>query len=58
MKSKKDVRYMIYEETDKGTFFHHSTTSLVLHLAKKRRMIEQGRPFNVVYKLLKPKSEG
>ena len=53
MKTKKDVRYMIYEETDKGTFFHHSTTSLVLHLAKKRRMIEQGRPFNVVYKLLK-----
>ena len=56
--NKKDVRYMIYEETDKGTFFHHSTTSLVLHMAKKRRMIKQGRRFNVVYKLLNPNSEG
>lgn len=53
MKTKKDVRYMIYEELKEGNFLHHSTTSLVLHMAKKRRMIKQGRKFNVVYKLLK-----
>lgn len=51
--NKKDVRYMIYEQLKEGTFFHHSTTSLALHMAKKRRMIKQGRRFKVVYKLLK-----
>jgi len=56
--NKKDVRYMIYEQLKEGSFLHHSTTSLVLHMAKKRRMIKQGRKFNVVYKLLNPNSEG
>ena len=51
--NKKDVRYMIYEQLKEGSFLHHSTTSLVLHMAKKRRMIKQGRQFKVVYKLLK-----
>ena len=50
---KKNIRYMIYEQLKEGTFFHHSTTAKNTHLAKKRRMIEQGRKFKVVYKLLK-----
>ena len=56
--NKKDVRYMIYEQLKEGSFLHHSTTSLVLHMAKKRRMIKQGRRFKVVYKLLNPNSQG
>ena len=51
--NKKKYRYMIYEELKEGTFFHHSTTAKNTHLAKKKRMIEQGRKFHVVYKLLK-----
>lgn len=53
MKTKKQIKYMIYEQLKEGTFFHHSTTARNIHLAKKKRMIEQGRKFKVVYKLLK-----
>lgn len=43
---------MIYEELKQGSFLHHSTTAKNLHLAKKKRMIEQKRKFHVLYRII------